>query len=445
VSIKQRLLASALVFAVAACGGGVDVNRAEAPLEQALQDDVMPVAGGKSADATTTVSSIVVPILLIPQGSSVTSVQQTTLTQALGNVRRWYARSLPNKIVKWDSLRILHGAQTAAHYLTNNNVWAEMPGEIQAAYGWSPWDTGDNRHIALVIGKDLMGWAGGAGYSDGRGIAILGLESLADQAPCSGNWWCTQEIWHGTAIHELGHGFSLNHDTDPLSIMNFHGDYTNKYFIAADTPIVEASPAVQAKLANWSGCTTDFTCATERCGGNWGNQLQCLPSTAYPKEAGLIPNGSYCRTSSQCQSGHCELIPDGFKVCAAAPLPQYVTPFFPDLTFTWSSAGPVPNQLCTQISEPSDPDTWSDNYLCSNAPHELQWSYAGSVPNLRCTTVNEPAEPVTHAWGDNNLCVPTYSPFQLQWSYAGPVSGKACIRFLETADPHTWSDNYLCY
>lgn len=100
-------------------------------------------------------TSTIVPILLIPTGSAqVTGNELRKLREALGNVRQWYQRELPNKDLRWDTLKVLQGQKTATYYLQNNNVWAEMPGEIQAAFGWNPWDNTGNNHVALVIGRD---------------------------------------------------------------------------------------------------------------------------------------------------------------------------------------------------------------------------------------------------------------------------------------------------
>ena len=62
---------------------------------------------------------------------------------------------------------------------------------------------------------------------------------------------------------------------------------------------------------------------------------------------------------------------------------------------------------------------------------------------MRCTQITEPADP--HTWNDNYLCVPPDAPVLFHWSYAGPVPGLACVQWHEPADPHTWSDNYLCW
>lgn len=111
--------------------------------------------------------------------------------------------------------------------------------------------------------------------------------------------------------------------------------------------------------------------------------------------------------------------------------------------FVWSSSGAVANRVCTQISEPADPDTWNDNYLCADSDYQIQWSNSGAIANKRCTQIIESADP--NSWNDNYLCVPETSDIYFSWSSAGPIDSMQCIQFLELADPHTWEDNYLCY
>lgn len=112
---------------------------------------------------------------------------------------------------------------------------------------------------------------------------------------------------------------------------------------------------------------------------------------------------------------------------------------------SWSSAGPLPGLVCTQILEAADPDTWNDNYLCANGDFGIRWNSAGPLAGMRCTQIFEQAEPPEHTWLDNYLCVPENSPLQFAWSQAGPIGGKTCVQWFEAADPHTWGDNYLCY
>lgn len=100
---------------------------------------------------------------------------------------------------------------------------------------------------------------------------------------------------------------------------------------------------------------------------------------------------------------------------------------------------------CTQINEPSDPDTWSDNYLCTSRPIGLQWSYAGKIDGMNCTSLNVPSEPGAQAWADNYLCLPSNSAYTLTWSTSGPVANKSCVQISEAADHDGWTNNYLCF
>jgi hypothetical protein len=72
----------------------------------------------------------------------------------------------------------------------------------------------------------------------------------------------------------------------------------------------------------------------------------------------------------------------------------------------WSQCGPIDGMDCIKINEPSDPDTWSDNYLCKSKSLrlKLKWSYAGRIENMQCINFKEPAEPQSETWNDNFLC-----------------------------------------
>jgi hypothetical protein len=115
------------------------------------------------------------------------------------------------------------------------------------------------------------------------------------------------------------------------------------------------------------------------------------------------------------------------------------------LELRWSSAGPIPQMICTQWIEPSDPHTWHDNYLCASRDLGMRWSHRGPIAGMRCTRIHEGAEPQQHGWQDNYLCLPPSSEVKLSWNSARPLPGMQCVRITEGADPHTWHDNYLCY
>src|SRR5205807_35517 len=50
----------------------------------------------------------------------------------------------------------------------------------------------------------------------------------------------------------------------------------------------------------------------------------------------------------------------------------------------WRYSGALAGKTCTQIQEASDPDTWSDNYLCSNGDYGIKWSSSGPLAGMRC-------------------------------------------------------------
>jgi hypothetical protein len=112
---------------------------------------------------------------------------------------------------------------------------------------------------------------------------------------------------------------------------------------------------------------------------------------------------------------------------------------------SWNSSGPIPGKWCTFIDEGADPDSWTDNYFCSDVNEGIRWSNSGPISGMRCTQITEPAEPAAHTWNDNYICVPTSSSLNFTWAYDGPILGKQCVSWNEFGDPHTWDDNFLCY
>ena len=114
--------------------------------------------------------------------------------------------------------------------------------------------------------------------------------------------------------------------------------------------------------------------------------------------------------------------------------------------FTFSCDGTNGGEHCVSVDEPGDPDSWSDNYLCSAGDVGFRWSTAGPIDGMRCVNVAESAEDPAEAaaWADNYACVPSDAPFELLWSSAGPVDGWQCVHWNEAGDPGSWHDNFLC-
>ncbi|MCC6647582.1 MAG: M15 family metallopeptidase [Polyangiaceae bacterium] len=113
--------------------------------------------------------------------------------------------------------------------------------------------------------------------------------------------------------------------------------------------------------------------------------------------------------------------------------------------FTFSGDGPEPGKSCVAVSEPSDPDSWTDNHFCSDAALGMKWSSAGPIAGMRCTKVTEPGDEHAAAWADDHLCVPADAPWAFTWSSTGPLAEKTCVRWFEHAEPGVaWSDNWMC-
>ncbi|MGV3622932.1 MAG: M15 family metallopeptidase [Archangium sp.] len=112
--------------------------------------------------------------------------------------------------------------------------------------------------------------------------------------------------------------------------------------------------------------------------------------------------------------------------------------------FTFSCDGSQSGLACVNVDEPSDPNTWNDNFFCSARDFGMRWSYAGPIAGWDCANVHESSEANPAIWADNFLCTPPQSPWTFSWSSAGPIAGKNCVHWNETADPNSWHDNYLC-
>src|SRR5262245_21587155 len=115
------------------------------------------------------------------------------------------------------------------------------------------------------------------------------------------------------------------------------------------------------------------------------------------------------------------------------------------LKFQFSPSIPIPGMHCISVNEPSDPDTWVDNYLCSSANIGMRFFSAGRPSGMNCIQVNEPSEPAGHGWGDNWLCVPQGTTIDWVWKFDGQKSGYTCEKWSEPSDHDSWHDNYLCY
>ncbi|KAJ6647343.1 hypothetical protein Bhyg_02565 [Pseudolycoriella hygida] len=115
-----------------------------------------------------------------------------------------------------------------------------------------------------------------------------------------------------------------------------------------------------------------------------------------------------------------------------------------DIGMQFSSVGQIPGKYCVQMTEPADPHTWSDNFICFNKDYGVRWSHGGEISRMKCAQIVETSDP--HTWSDNFLCLPQGSPFRFHWSITERPSGLCCVHIHEPAEPreHGWYDNYLC-
>jgi hypothetical protein len=265
-------------------------------------------------------SGSITPVLFVPTDKSVSSSDIQAVEAGLCDLEAWYERELGDKSLRLTPLAVVDGQQAASYYLskeagqTSDRIWTHGPAELEAALGFSPWDSG---HIVLLIGAGLLGWAGGAGNGS-AGYAVLGLDSLTNTSACSSEWWCNPTVWRGTAIHELGHALTLPHSAPP-SIMDFHGDYLSKVLLDSSTwpekstvrglPFAEdlGSDAGLCGQANWTPCSDDSQCKSSWCGCNYGPDMLCLPHNGYPKNCQTPKKANWepCAGDADCQSSWC--------------------------------------------------------------------------------------------------------------------------------------------
>ena len=75
----------------------------------------------------------------------------------------------------------------------------------------------------------------------------------------------------------------------------------------------------------------------------------------------------------------------------------------------FSPPGAVSNSYCVHLSEGADHD-WKDNYLCvpPTSPYAFTWVFSGALKDQQykagktCIKWTEPSDPNT--WNDNYLC-----------------------------------------
>jgi hypothetical protein len=207
--------------------------------------------------------------------------------------------------------------------------------------------------------------------------------------------WLRTDQWDWAAVHEFGHAIGLQHE-------HARTDNDGSCAYSKDEQIADDGD-------------TDYI-------------------TPYDDDSVMC----YCSGHSRLSSLDIQGIKQFYSVgndlsCSGNPDPG-------GYRLAWNSAGPIAGMTCTQINEPADPDTWNDNYLCSDQDLGLRWSYAGPISGMVCTHIHEGSDP--HGWNDNYLCAPR--DLGLRYSSAGPIAGMTCTQLSEGSDPDTWQDNYLC-
>ncbi|XP_066915265.1 uncharacterized protein [Clytia hemisphaerica] len=73
----------------------------------------------------------------------------------------------------------------------------------------------------------------------------------------------------------------------------------------------------------------------------------------------------------------------------------------------WSYRGAIKNMRCSRVNEPSEPKGyhWGDNFLCvpKNSPYHFKFYNYRPKMTRNCVQMTEPSDPNT--WKDNFLCL----------------------------------------
>jgi hypothetical protein len=152
------------------------------------------------------------------------------------------------------------------------------------------------------------------------------------------------------------------------------------------------------------------------------------------------------------------LLTISFQLSISAPTNCFNAVTADALGMVFSSSGPIKGKHCVLMNEPDDSHGWTDNYLCFYKDFGVKWIHngrdwrefkapGGSYRDLlfyQCTQALEISDP--DSWSDNYLCVLPNNTWWFVWSFKNPVRGLSCITINEPEEHemHYWDDNYLC-